>query len=383
MSIGTNFYAMNNQSLNLPQNTNFRSGQSSIPQNKLDIVEIQGKVKSEKGLSTNAKIGIGLGVIATVVGGLLLHKNFANKVSSEGQQATRELSQAVRNLISEGRITTKQAEMFEELKGLEGEEFIIRAYDLVARDMGLVKVPKLNIGHNGHVNLRGHSGKDITIYPDSFSQENKKAEILNTLRHELEHYKQHLIVFLKKGDVAEQKAFADQMNRRIAIQAAIKDLETTDLQLLEECQRYGFTNIDTVVHGNAGQISVQANGRLVPFSDVIKAAYEHDTPIQTIRSITPCEWERMNFSQEELAKADEYLEGIRKYASPGWMPERFFVNGGHFNMQEISENAGALNLCSELKERYVENIIERDALQAGQSLNERFRLFLDTIKGQN
>lgn len=381
MTISTNFYTTNNQLLNLPHNTNFRGNPVSIPQNKHDTVEIQGKIKTEKkkGLSTNAKIGIGLGVIATVVGGLLLHKNFANKVSSEGQQVTRDFSQAVKNLINEGRISTKEAEMFDELKGLDGDEFITKAYDLLSRDMGLVKVPKLNIGHDGHITVRGHSGKDITIYPDAFPQDNKKAEILDTLRHELEHYKQHLIVFLKKGDVAEQKAFEEQMNRRIAIQAAIKDLKTTDQQLIEECHRYGFTDIGTVVHGNAGQMSVQANGRIVPFSDVIKAAYEHDTPIKTIRSITPCEWERMNFSQEELAKADEYLEGIRKYASSGWMPESFFVEGGHLNQEEILGNAGASNLLSELRERYVENIIEREAIHSGETLRDKFIEFLRAI----
>ena len=121
MTISTNFYTTNNQLLNLPHNTNFRGNPVSIPQNKHDTVEIQGKIKTEKkkGLSTNAKIGIGLGVIATVVGGLLLHKNFANKVSSEGQQVTRDFSQAVKNLINEGRISTKEAEMFDELKGLD------------------------------------------------------------------------------------------------------------------------------------------------------------------------------------------------------------------------------------------------------------------------
>ena len=381
MTISTNFYTTNNQLLDLPHNTNFRGNPVSIPQNKHDTVEIQEKLKTEKkkGLSTNAKIGIGLGVIATVVGGLLLHKNFANKVSSEGQQVTRDFSQAVKNLINEGRISTKEAEIFDELKGLDGDEFITKAYDLLSRDMGLVKVPKLNIGHDGHIDLRGHTGKDITIYPDGFPHDNKKAEILNTLRHELEHYKQHLIVFLKKGDVAEQKAFKEQMYRRISVQAVMKDLETSDLQLLEECHRYGYTDIGTVVHGNAGQMSVKANGRIVPFSDVIKAAYEHDTPIQTIRSITPCEWERMNFSQEELAKADEYLEGIRKYASPGWMPERFFANGGHFNIQEIYGNAGASNLLSELRERYVENIIEREAIHSGETLRDKFIEFLRAI----
>ena len=46
MTISTNFYTTNNQLLNLPHNTNFRGNPVSIPQNKHDTVEIQGKIKT-------------------------------------------------------------------------------------------------------------------------------------------------------------------------------------------------------------------------------------------------------------------------------------------------------------------------------------------------
>ena len=126
------------------------------------------------------------------------------------------------------------------------------------KDMGLVKVPKLKIGHDGNIQILGHTGKDITIYPDNYPADNKKAELLGTLRHELEHYKQHLIIFLKKGDVAEQEAFAKQMNHRINCQAAMRPIENgqqaIDEQLIEECHKYGFTTINGVTRGTAGEI---------------------------------------------------------------------------------------------------------------------------------
>ena len=97
MPISANFQASQIQELKIPLNTNFRGTQTTQKQNKSDTVEIQGikKTNKKKGLSNNAKIGISLGIIATIVGGLLLHKNFANKISNEGQQVTKELSQAV------------------------------------------------------------------------------------------------------------------------------------------------------------------------------------------------------------------------------------------------------------------------------------------------
>jgi len=384
MPISENFHISKSQELNLPQNTNFRGSQSSVLQNQPDTVEIQRVVKTDKkGLSTNAKIGIGLGMIATIVGGLLLHKNFANRISNKGQQSTKELSQTVQNLINENHLSIKEAEMFEKLKDLNGDEFITKAYELIAKDMGLVKVPKLNIGHDGHITTLGHTGKDITIYPDNYLPNNKKAELLGTLRHELEHYKQHLIVFLKKGDIAEQEAFAQQMNKRIGCQAGMRPIENGEhalnKQLIEECHKYGFIDIGNVVHGCNGEVSINSNGRLIPFSDVIKAAYEHDTPIQTIRSITPCEWERMHFTPEELAKADEYLLGTKTYRSLDWLPQRFFNQDGSINIQAISENNAASNLFHELSEGYFNNIVEQEALAAGNGLRDKFILFWRTI----
>ena len=40
--------------------------------------------------------------------------------------------------------------------------------------------------------------------------------------------------------------------------------------------------------------------------------FEHDTPIQTIRTMTPCDIEKLHLTPEKLAKADEYFY----YASP-------------------------------------------------------------------
>lgn len=385
MPISANFQTSQIQELKIPLNTNFRGTQTTQKQNKSDTVEIQGikKTNKKKGLSNNAKIGISLGIIATIVGGLLLHKNFANKISHEGQQVTKELSQAVEKLIHDGHLSTKEAEMFKKLKDLDGDEFITRAYELIAKDMGLVKVPKLNIGHDGNIQILGHTGKDITIYPDNYPADNQKAELLGTLRHELEHYKQHLIIFLKKGDVAEQESFAKQMNHRISCQAAMRPIENgqqaIDEQLIEECHKYGFTTINGVTRGTAGEIHVNSNGRLIAFSDVIKTAYEHDTPIQTIRSITPCEWEQMHFTPEELAKADEYLKGTKNYCSIDWLPQRFFNQDGSCNLQTISENNAAYRLFKELGEGYFNNILERDALASGNGLRDKFKRFLEAL----
>ena len=50
-----------------------------------------------------------------------ISKNFANKISNKGQQVTKELSRAVEKLIHDEHLSTKEAEMFEKLKDLEGD----------------------------------------------------------------------------------------------------------------------------------------------------------------------------------------------------------------------------------------------------------------------
>ena len=380
MTISTNFYTTNNQLLNLPHNTNFRGNPISIPQDKPDTVEAQGKFKTEKekGLSTNAKIGIGLGVIATVVGGLLLHKNFANKVSSEGQQVTREFSQAVKNLINEGRISTKEAEMFDELKGLEGEEFITRAYDLVARDMGLTKYPKLIVDKTPNCPNLAHAGEDITVYLKSYERDfgnNTKEELLDFVRHELEHYKQSLIMFKQEGEEAYKEAFIAGKRYRIGDKARLMSEDS-----LGNIDRERWAdNIETILNEEARKVGI-AEPEESTAEIILERIFEHETPIKTIRSMTENDWANIHFSEEELSKAHNYLLSTRSYRSTDCFTQEYFLPNGTLDYDKIMLNPYAHEIMDRFyHEGYVQNPLEVGAKEAGETLRDKFIEFLRAI----
>jgi len=382
MVVNTNFNTTNNQILNYSQKPSLESNNLPVNvQNKVDKVEIQGK---KPDLSTNAKIGIGLGIVGTIIGGILLRKSLTNKVSSQGQQVAQELGQAINS-----RLTSKELDLFESIKNLEGDEFISKAYDLIAKDMGLPKYPKLNIDHTTCASRSlGHAGREITVFPDNYPVENRKAQILGTLRHELEHYKQSLIIFMRKGDKQYEEAFKAQIMRRIRTQANIREEELNEVlsidelintQILEEYQRYGFSNIDQVI-SDRDMINVRiiSGNQNISFDDLIKRAFEHDTPIETIRKMTPCDFDKLHFTEEELAKADSYLEGIRNYALIAWLPSGFVQNGRAIP-EKVGANVSACEFFSSLKERYLYNIIETEATRIGDSLRDKFIEFLSAL----
>ena len=244
-------------------------------------------------------------------------------------------------------------------------------YELIAKNMGLEKFPKLNVSHEINGDIDGHAGKEITIYLDNairmYGKDDAKSNIIDILRHELEHYKQDIIIFLQKGDKNYETAFTEQKRDYIAQKAAFRGVSIKDI-LNEEAAKYDYNPRNQV--GNV--------------EELYKIMFEHDTPIQTIRTMTPCDFEKLHLTPEELAKADEYLESIRSYMTQDRFPENFFLPDGKFNIQEI-DNSGLLRLFTELQDSYlgtgyVNNPLEVGARKVGESLRDKFRVFLDAIK---
>lgn len=384
MAVGLNkIQVSNTNEINSsPQKVSFRGTTAPLPN---DTVELSTK---KKGMSNGAKIASVLGAVGVIVGGILLHKHFSAKSATEAvQQTTKELSQAVKDLVTQGRLTQKEAEMFNAIHNLEGEEFVTKAYELIAKDMGLPKYPKLVVSLEDKGMTLGHSGKDISIYikgyERAYGKEHAKEEMINAIRHELEHYKQDLIIFLQKGDVPYFKAFAERYIDRVTVRGIQSGKQSVEDIILEETKKQGFSNITRIRTNSTGKCpnwNINTENSNISFvDDVVKKVFEEETPIATIRSIKPCEFEQLHFTQEELAKANEYLEGVRKYRSVDWLDERF-LNNENFNIQAISQDACASDVFTSLAERYYNNPVEVGAIKAGETLRDKFRAFLDAIK---
>lgn len=348
---------------NTPNKITFSRGTQNTIQN--DSVEIS----SKKGMSNSAKTASILGAIGVIVGGIFLHKHFSAK--NTVQKTTKELNQAVKDLVAQGRIKQKEAELFNQIHNLEGEEFVTKAYELIAKDMGLTKYPKLNISHEINGNIDGHAGKEITIYLDNalrlYGKDDAKSNIIDILRHELEHYKQDIVIFLQKGDKTYESAFAEQKRKYLTDKALFKGAELEEV-LNEEAVKYAYRPKNGTYNVN----------------ELYKIMFEHDTPVETIRKMTPCDFEKLHLTQEELAKADEYLEGIKNYITQDRFPKNFFLPNGHYNIEQVRVS-GYPERFAELQELYygsgyVNNPLEIEARQAGETLRNKFRMFLDAVK---
>ena len=352
--------------INSSQNNNsicFKS--DPLPQDKAEFST------KKSGLSNPARFAIGVGTLGIIIGGILLCKRSSTKAAQTAteviQNATTELSQAVKDLVSQGKITQKEAELFNNIHNLEGEEFVTKAYELLAKDMNLEKYPKLIVSTEEKGNSLGHTGQDIKIfinaYEKFYGKENAKQEIINTLRHELQHYKQDLIIFMQRGENEFHNAFVEQKRYDLVRKSILRDAEL-DTVLNEEAAKYGY-NPDGVKE----------------VGELIETAYEHDTPIKTLREMTPCDFEKLHLTQEELAKADEFLEGYRTYLCSECFPKKFYNVDGEFDMEVISRNPHAVRYVSSYLHRgYWQNPIETDARQAGERFRDNFRTFLDAIK---
>ena len=295
--------------------------------------------------------------------------NIRYRAETTGQQVKTELSQGIKDLISQGIMTQKEAEMFNEIYNLEGEEFARKAYDLIAKSMGLPKYPKLIIDKTQNITDLAHTGEDITIYLESYKRDygNKaKTELINFIRHELEHYKQSLIIVKQKGENAYKDAYIAGKKYRINDKACLSEgnnkVEKIVKILNEEAAKLGLS---------------------IPFENeelLFNQIFEHETPIKTIRTLTKTDWEKLYFSEEELVMADEYLLSTRFYKSFECLPHKYLLSNGRPNNEKIRQNTLASQVMGEIADKgYLYNPLEIAARQAGESLKDKFEIFQETI----
>ena len=373
MSIELNKIQIANTNCN-PQKVSFRGTTSPIPN---DTVEISSK---KKGMSNGAKVASVLGTIGVIVGGILLHKHFSTKSATETiQQTTKKLSQAVRDLVTQGRMTQKEAELFNEIHNLEGEEFVTKAYELIAKDMGFEKYPRLVINKTPNLPDLAHTGEDITIYLKSYEREygnNVKEELVNSIRHELEHYKQDLIMVKTKGEEAYKDAYIAGRKFRIADKARLLDGNDVESLGIDDF----YSRIERVLIEDAAKLGIN-NPKEVGEDTVLERVFEHETPIKLIRTLTERDWAKLHFTEGELVRADEYLLSTRFYKSSGCFPQEYFLPNGEFDLDKIVQNQLADRIFRECLGRgYDNNPLELGAREAGESLRDKLRAFLDAIK---
>ena len=295
--------------------------------------------------------------------------NIRNRAETTGQQVKTELSQGIKDLISQGIMTQKEAEMFNEIYNLEGEEFARKAYDLIAKSMGLPKYPKLVVSLENNGNNLGHAGQDITIflsgYEKFYGKENAKAEIINALRHELEHFKQDIIIYLQKGEDAYFEAYQKQKCGDIARKIILRgDNDKVKYEVLDkEALHYGYSP--------KGQKSLD---------ELCRIAFEHDTPIKILRTMTVQDFEKLHIPEWQLAKADLLLLSLETYTCDGCFPDKFKKPDGTLDYKKIAHDDIAREIMDSIMGLgYLDNFLESQARHAGEKLRDKFKIFQETI----
>lgn len=202
----TNINSINN---NTNQNATFRGTTDPIPN---DTVEISKK----KGISNNAKIAIGLGVIGTIVGGILIHKHFSkhelkeafnsvekiDKRFAELEQKLPEVQQKFKEAFLRNDLTEEQTkEILNGYKEVEKlgltsskEEYVKALFEQAKKNYQIYN-PKMTVDFKSRNNLDvscgfcTHANETIHITPKGLQE--SRSRLFEIIHHELRHAKQN------------------------------------------------------------------------------------------------------------------------------------------------------------------------------------------------
>ena len=195
---------------NANPNVTFERTTDPIPN---DAVEISSK---KKALSNNAKIAIGLGLIGTIVGGILIHKHFAsNKLKSafksveeidkkfaELEQNLPEVQKKFKEVFLRNDLTEEQTkEILNDYKKVEKlglkstkEEYVKALFEQAKKNYQIYN-PSMKIEINStkmwESAFAGSPMNNEEILITKKGMQQSHSEIFETIHHELRHAKQH------------------------------------------------------------------------------------------------------------------------------------------------------------------------------------------------
>ena len=114
--------------------------------------------------------------------------------------------------------------------------------------------------------------------------------------------------------------------------------------------------------------------------ELCRIAFEHDTPIKILRTMTAQDFEKLRIPEYELDEADTLLWGLETYTCDGCFPDKFKKPDGTLDYKKIAHDDIAREIMdSILGPGYLENFLETQAREAGEELRDKFKDFQETI----
>ena len=315
------------QPVNVPQpNVNLQTPPDTVSFKATEHIQ-----PKKEGLSTGAKWGLGALALVGIGAAVYFATRGRGKINLNANQEAK-----IKELISNGKLDEKHAEIFKSIEHLEGDDFIKEAYKRIAKSMGYDRLtcPQLEI-----ISKNSSSSTNVRrIKIDKLGFATKEQQV-GTIRHELEHFRQKDIMYRALGKDATLDAMVEpsinklKYNEQFCIEKLGKkysELTEKELQAYRSKLRAEFDNpekfdiLDLLLEVK-GKIS-KGTAEYAEAEKILKARKEYITPTAVVNE--PLTSELLNRLKVENPKVHKaLLEANRIYENSYLETEARSVEG--------------------------------------------------------
>ena len=304
------------------------------------------QIKSKKeGLSTGAKWGLGALALAGVGTAIYFATRCRGKINLNASQEAK-----IKELISNGKLDEKHAEIFKSIEHLEGDDFIKEAYNRIAKSMGYGRLtrPRLEIISNNSSSAT--NVRRIQIDKLGFAT---KEEQIGVIRHELEHFRQKDIKFRALGKDAYLGA---------EVEASINKLKYNEKFCMDKFGK---------------KYSELTEQELQAYRKQLRT--ELDNPENfDILELLLAEKGKISKGSKEYAEAEILLQATKEYISPTAVVNEPLTR--ELVRKIKKENPELRKKLEEASDKYYNNYLETEAKSVENKLKEMYQHFCGAIK---
>ena len=320
---------------------------TSIPN---DIVEISdgnkinetsNQEKKKSGLSTAEKAALWIGIPSLIgLGAWIISKGKVKPKALTEKQA-KELEQ----LVSSGKIDKQYAEIFKNMNGLDIDQWLGKTYGKLCDDMGYrfnYDIPEIKIST---LHSTGGSSSINTITLNMQGGKTTQAQILGTLRHELEHFRQKDLVF---------RAFGQDEYINAELQPILKRLKYNEAHCIEQTGK----KYSELTQAEIDKYVERHKDMLIKDCSKLRSLLERKGKI--------------GVGTSEYKEAERYLNAMKNY-------EDLSMYENNLTAESIKEmrnrNPERVKFLQDVYKRYNDNELEVCARREGEKIEKMYELF--------
>ena len=334
-------FSSNSSYTNNPVQNNISYKDSTI--SAADKIKNLKQDKQDSSVGKTLLIGTGIATLAGI--GLWI----ASRGKVKPKALTDVQAKKLEELVSSGKIDKNYAELFKDMNGLEIDQWLGRSYDKMCSDLGYkfaYDTPNIKIStdfaNGGSMDL-----KTITLYMQG--GKTSETDVLATMRHELEHFRQKDLVY---------RAFGEEEFLNAEIQPMLRKLKNNPAHCLEQTgKKYGElskVDIDKYIQRHKDMLR----------KDCVK-----------LRSLQSRKGS-IEKGSELYDEAKKYYEAMKNYETPSMYEENFCVD----TINKLKKtNPERIKFLQEIFKKYQNNDLEIGAVHEGDKIRKMHELFLKEV----